>query len=123
MPTISIKITNMPQIQRAFAQSPRLMARGLDMAIKKTVLNISRDSRQNTPVDTGRLRASTYERFNFSQGEVGTNTEYDIFVHEGTRFQKARPYLREAVDENASLADRFFTEAVQSVLTTIGRQT
>lgn len=123
MPAISITIKNLPQIKAAFGSAPRLMARELNLAIRKTVLTIEADSKRNTPVRTGRLRASTYDRFSNLKGEVGTNTDYDRFVHEGTRFMKGRPYLRMAVQSNESNTDRFFTDAVNSVLVQIGKAT
>lgn len=123
MPDISIKITNLPQIKAAFGKSPQIMSRELNSAIKKTIFNISRDSRVNTPVDTGTLRRSTYERFASMYGEVGTNTPYDIFVHSGTRFMQARPYLQRAVDSNRVDTLNFFTQAVQRTLDQIGRMT
>lgn len=97
------------------------MMRELNVAIRQTVIGIGADSRRNTPVLTGRLRASTYERFSSLRGEVGTNTAYDLYVHEGTRYMRGRPYLREAVEANEDSVDRYFGRAVQRVLDTIGR--
>lgn len=121
---IEIKITNLPQLKRAFGLSPVLMGKNMSKAVQKTTFVISRQSRINTPVATGRLRASHYERFygsglNFS-GEVGTHTSYDRFVHEGTRFMKARPYLSDAISQEQTTVDKFFTEAVQDTLDQIG---
>lgn len=118
---IAIKITNLRQIKSAFNKSPVLMAKELDIAIKKTVLIIQGKSVRNTPVDTGRLRASTYSRFAPLRGEVGTNTNYDVFVHEGTRFMKGRPYLRDAVESTNVEAEHFFTSAVDNVLSALGK--
>lgn len=123
MPEIRVEIKNLAQIKAAFAQSPRVMARELNIAIQKAVLAIARQSRINTPVDTGRLRASTYERFSNLKGEVGTNTNYDIFVHEGTRFMRSRPYLRTAVQSNDTAIQGFFREAVQHTLDKIAKDT
>lgn len=123
MPEIAIRIKNLPQIKAAFAKSPLLMMRELNAAIQRSIFTIGRDSRQFTPVDTGRLRASTYERFSNLRGEVGTNTEYDVFVHEGTRFMRGRPYLRNAVNKNDQSIQRYFTDAVQRVLNQIGGMT
>lgn len=117
---ISIRITNLPQIRAAFSIAPKDMVKELNRAIQKSVIGIGTDSRRGTPVDTGRLRASTYERFSNLKGEVGTNTDYDIFVHEGTRYMRGRPYLRKAVDSNQAETERNFTVAVQNVLDKIG---
>lgn len=123
MAEIAIKIKNISEIKRAFAMAPTLMARELNTSIRRVVLQIGRESRMATPVDTGRLRASTYERFSNLKGEVGTNTDYDFFVHEGTRFMRGRPYLRKAVENNQTGTDQEFTSAVQRVLEQIGKRT
>lgn len=53
------------------------------------------------PVDTGRLRGSINWRIEVdSQGVVaiiGTNVEYAIYVHEGTRYMAGRPFLLEGL--------------------------
>lgn len=123
VPEIHVQIKNLAQIKDAFARSPAVMARELNIAIQKAVLLIGRQSRINTPVDTGRLRASTYERFSNLKGEVGTNTNYDLFVHEGTRFMRPRPYLRSAVETNDTGIQVFFREAVQHTLDKIAKDT
>lgn len=51
-------------------------------------------------IDTGRLRASI--SIGESPGKklglrVGTNVEYAMFVHEGTRYMEANPFLRNAL--------------------------
>lgn len=120
MPEISIKITNLPQIKSAFNKAPGLMTKELNTAIAKSIFTIKRGSMINTPVLTGRLRASTYTNLNNLRGEIGTNTNYDVFIHEGTKFMKARPYLRDAVEASNEDVNKFFSDAVQNVLDKIG---
>ena len=120
---ISIKITNLSEIKAAFGRAPGLMTKELNEAIAKTTLFIRAKSQINTPVDTGRLRASTYTLFGNLKGEVGTNTNYDIFVHNGTKFMKARPYLLDAVNDSNTQVDKFFLDAVDNVLSQIGKET
>jgi len=120
MPNINISIKNLPQIKAAFNKAPALMTRNLSIAVRKTVLNVSRQSMINTPVLTGRLRASTYTKFDILKGEVGTNTNYDVYIHDGTKYIAARPYLYDAVEEESHNTDLFFTEAVQETLNEIG---
>lgn len=118
---IAIRIKNLPEIKAAFDRSPSLMTRELNKAIQKSIFSIGRKSRINTPVLTGRLRASTLEKFDNLRGEVGTHTNYDVFVHEGTRYMKSRPYLRQAVMSSNKAVQEFFTNAVQNVLDEIGK--
>lgn len=117
---ISITITNLPQIRAAFRRAPALMTLKLNEAIKKTLVTIESKGRKNTPVDTGRLRSSWLSKFSNLQGETGTHTNYDIFVHNGTKYMQARPYLYNAVLATESSVDKFFGTAVQNVLDEIG---
>lgn len=123
MAEIAIKITNLPQIKAAFGKAPQLMARELNLAIKTSVFTIQRKSMINTPVDTGRLRASHRSRFNFLRGEVSTNTNYDYYVHWGTRYMDARPYMLSAVANSEMEVNQMFTKAVDNVLNKIGKMT
>lgn len=120
---VNITIKNIDQIRRAFGKAPTVMANNLNAAIHKSVLSISRQSRINTPVDTGRLRASTREVFSYLKGEVGTHTNYDMFVHQGTRYMRARPYLASAVQSEQGQVDNWMREAVQKTLDHIGKET
>lgn len=123
MADISITIKNLPQIKAAFNKAPGLMTRELNTAIKKSIFLIQGKSMVNTPVLTGRLRSSHRSKFENLKGQVSTNTNYDIFVHEGTRFMKARPFMREAVETSDTEVNRFFTQAVDKVLFDIGKAT
>lgn len=123
MPSMFLEITNLPQLRQAFSMAPVLMNRRLNETIEKSIYMVERDSKINTPVDTGTLRRSHYEIFRTLYGEVGTNTQYDIYVHEGTKNMRARPYLRDAMEKNLMQINRFFTDAVQSVLNSVGRMT
>lgn len=122
MPQISVKITNLAQIRAAFSKAPVKMTTALNKAIQQSIFTIERDSKINTPVDTGRLRASHRRMFSTLRGEIGTNTEYDMFVHYGTRYMKARPYLLQAAQTNDEKIQGFFTDAVQKVLDDIARE-
>lgn len=123
MAEITIQITNINQIRSAFRKAPRLMTANLNTAIRKSVIAIGRQSRINTPVLTGRLRSSHRESFANLRGEVGTTTNYDVFVHEGTRFMKGRPYLKKAVTQEEGTVNRYMKEAVDNTLKEIGKST
>lgn len=72
----------------------------LKTEINKFAALTERYGNQLTPVDTGRLRASFHfspANLTFLTAVVNTNTDYDVFVHEGTRFMRARPFLAQGV--------------------------
>lgn len=58
------------------------------------------ESKLRTPVDSGNLRKSITHKVEGTAVYVGTNVEYAPFVHEGTRYQDAQPFLQDAVDQN-----------------------
>jgi HK97 gp10 family phage protein len=146
---ISIEIKNLPEIKAAFKQSPAVMVKNLDTAIRKTIFKIESRAVKNAPVKTGRLRASVYTTFAPMQGEIGFNANYAEFVHDGTEphliFPKSRqalfwkgashpvksvmhpgtranPFLRKAVDDSSNDVDDYFAQAVQDALDTIAEE-
>lgn len=123
MASINVTIKNLPQIRAAFSKAPMLMTRELNTAIRRSIVAIQGVSMRNTPVDTGRLRASTQTLFGPLRGEVGTHVFYDIFVHDGTKYMKARPFLLNAVNTEDAFVQGEFTGAVTRVLDQIGGET
>lgn len=122
MPQINVTIKNLPQIRAAFSKAPIKMATELNTAIKKSIFTIERVSKINTPVLTGRLRASHESRFSNLRGELEPTANYAIWVHDGTRRMRARPFLLNAVQTVDEQVNDFFTKAVQNTLDDIGRQ-
>lgn len=59
---------------------------------------------QNHPqrIDTGRLRNSITHVVEGDAAYVGTDVEYAIYVHEGTRKMEANRFLTNAAQNNAS---------------------
>jgi len=122
MAQVKITIKNLPQIRSAFAKSPRVMTKNLRKAIQKALITVQRQSIINAPRRTGFLKASHQHRMlsNLS-GYVQPTADYAIFVHEGTRFMRARPFLRQAVAEKEQDIDKLFAGAVQDTLDEIAR--
>lgn len=54
------------------------------------------------PVDTGRLRGSIDYTVSEDTAYVGTNVEYAIYQEMGTRYMAAQPFLKPAIEGNAS---------------------
>lgn len=123
MSTVKITIKNMGAIQSAFRAAPRLMAGNLRKAIETALITVERQSIINAPRRTGFLKASHMHRMlsNFS-GYVQPEANYAMFVHDGTRFMRARPFLRQAVAEKQNEIDRLFAKAVQDTLDDIARR-
>lgn len=126
MAQVHIEIKNIAQIRAAFSQAPRLMGEAFKGALTKSALQVQRESMINTPVLTGRLRSSHTFRVSGSglnmQAEIKPTADYGMFVHEGTRFMKGRPFLKEGAEASLQEIDDYFTKATQDVFDKIGRQ-
>lgn len=88
--------------------------------VNRLAASVERYAKQLTPVDTGRLRAS----ISFSPATlwltsvVSTHTNYAIFVHEGTRYMRARPFMETGAmfaqkEADQGVADRLDKEFVK----------
>lgn len=121
MVNVKVKITNLREIKDAFNKAPKRMTKALNKAIQQSIFTIERQSKINTPVRTGFLRASHRSLFSNLRGEVGPTASYAMFVHEGTRYMRSRPFLLEAVQSTDSQIQGFFEAAVQDTLDSIAR--
>lgn len=126
MAQVHIEIKNIAEIRRAFDKAPRLMGDAFKGALQKSALQVQRESMIRTPVLTGRLRSS-HENFLSGAGlqmsaTVEPTANYGVFVHEGTRFMKGRPFLLEGAEASLNEIDDYFTKAVQDVFDRIGRE-
>jgi phage gpG-like protein len=91
---ITIKIKMNPSAQELKTKFGSIDFEGfLNRKITELAYRIERESKQVTPVDTGRLRASIYTEIGNLKAKVQPDVFYDIFVHEGTRYMRARPFM------------------------------
>lgn len=70
----------------------KMLAKELQQALTRTLLDIEATAKERCPVDTGRLRASiTPDVVSATEGYVGTNVAYAAAVEYGTRPHEIRP--------------------------------
>ncbi len=65
----------------------------LNRKIKELSFLVERESKKVTPVDTGRLRGSIGVNLKSFSATIRPHTNYATYVHEGTRYMKARPFM------------------------------
>lgn len=73
----------------------------LRKVIAEAMVMVERQSKENCPVDTGRLRGSITGQFTGElQAVVGTGPQapYGEYVHEGTGRMSGRPFMRQAAE-------------------------
>jgi hypothetical protein len=100
---------------------PDKWEKAMDRALPTIGLFVQGEAMLRVPVRTGRLRGSLTYATSRAQNNarnpakptdavkrpsdketvhIGTNVDYGPYVEYGTRFSKAQPYLRPAVDDN-----------------------
>jgi HK97 gp10 family phage protein len=85
-------------------------------AISKSALTIEGQSKTNSPVDTGRMRSSIFSDIHPLTASIMPNVSYAVFVHFGTRYMKARPFMYDALDQKkGEITDIFEREIEKAV--------
>lgn len=78
---------------------------GMVRWVAETAIDVERYSKEVTPVDTGNLRRSIHISFvSTLEAHIGTDVEYAGFVHDGTRYVAARPFMLWGVQAAESAA-------------------
>ena len=72
---------------------------------EKSMTSIVALAIKDAPVDTGRLRADIGHKFNKREleGIIYNDVEYSVYVHEGTRYMPARPYILNAIKDKGEI--------------------
>lgn len=97
---------NMTGLDMTFDKLDELQAELLD-SIYQATQNASQEvleqASRNCPVITGNLRRSIKTEVqkldNGAEGRVYSECEYAGYVHEGTRGRRAKPFMRNALDQ------------------------
>lgn len=96
---MSVSVTINEETLRVFLAGP---GGQVSRYMLRKAIRVQGAAKRNCPVDTGRLRSSISVSQEFTDHgavtTVGTDVEYAIFVHEGTRYIAGRPFLRDALE-------------------------
>lgn len=118
--TISVQIENIDKIREAFARSPEIVGPFLRDASMKSGFLLEGASKKLSPVDTGRMRSSIATSLGILnkgiQSIVSTNVFYAIFVHDGTKRMRGRPFMRQAVDQNVGGIQAIYTDEITKAM-------
>lgn len=86
---LQVRIYGLEELERAMRKAPELVHREMHRAMTKSTMVVEEKTKRETPVDTGRLRASWNSRVEgFGtdiRGVVGTKVFYAPYVEYGTR--------------------------------------
>lgn len=115
---IKVKVKNLKQLKRAFRKAPSVSVKEVNDAIKKSIFTIEGRSKEVTPVDTGRLRASISKgkQFKSLYGSIGPRTDYAIYVH------RDRPFMKWGLEASENPIERYFQKAGDNIVKFIARK-
>jgi hypothetical protein len=112
--SITVKIKGVSELQKAFAQSPRVFAPIFNRGIQRAVMVLLGTSRERTPIDTGFLRGAGYETsFEALIGRLSNEAPYASFVHDGTVNMQARPFMDWGVEAGTDQVNEIFERCVE----------
>ena len=101
--TITFDVQGFEELARR-ARRPDIMHRPVRKAMSRSALFVQREGAKIVPVDTGRLKGSISTEIDPSPlpewAKIGPNLEkgaYGKYVEFGTKYQKAQPYMRPAL--------------------------
>ena len=117
---IEIKV-NAKKVARAFKEAPQQLGKNLGKALKKSAFTVQRKSKIISPVDSGLMRKRITPEIKPLSAVIIPRVHYAVYVHEGTRFMAARPFMARGAKASERLIQEFFTESVDDTLKSIER--
>lgn len=90
-------------------------------SVKKTIIFLEGQSKRETPVDTWFLRNSYKTQFG-SWGKTGqliNFRKYWVYVHEGTKYIKANPFITRAVEKSERQINIIWSTEINKMLQTL----
>ena len=91
---VAIEIKGLDSLVKNFATASPVIRKELNQAINFAGVRIQREAKIEAPVRTGNLRSQIrFKNLANGQGVVGSYAQYSIYVHEGTRHQRANPFM------------------------------
>ncbi|HYG68512.1 MAG TPA: HK97-gp10 family putative phage morphogenesis protein [Anaeromyxobacteraceae bacterium] len=106
---LSLEIHGVSRLQSLAARFSSRIAERVGQETLESAQRIERTAKSLAPVDTGRLRASIEAvREGRTSAVLRVGAPYGAFVEYGTRWNRAQPFLRPAVEiERAGMTARF----------------
>jgi len=110
---VALKITGLDRIREGLATAPHELQVVANRVVDEEMSRVTERAREIVPVRTGYLRSTIYsKRTGFLGWEVGASAFYAGFIEFGTRYMRARPYLRPAVEEKVPLVREALKDAL-----------
>jgi len=130
---VVVKLINKRSLLKSWAIAPEKMVNGLDGAVKATSVFITGLTKINIttgegmwkpPIKTGQMRLGVQpQKLGRLKAMVSTSrrTPYAVFVHDGTKKMRARPFFEITAKRGALKIQKFFGSYMDKVIKDIFR--
>jgi len=118
----NIEIKGLKKFQRALSDYPKIAKGYFAEAIRLATLKVEGKTKKRTPVDTGMLRDTMAHVYSDVEGKVFPLQNYAVYVHEGTRYMRARPYLQWGLRDSEREIQGYFERALEQTLDEVERR-
>jgi HK97 gp10 family phage protein len=112
----AIEIKGLEKMASLYDKAPQIVEPELRKALQKAVIILQGAAREFTPVDTGRLRQGHGVRIGAFEAAVFNPVNYGLYVHEGTKRMKARPFYKNAIERESGNINGIFEQHVNNIL-------
>lgn len=119
---MEVKLTIDAEKYRKFLKDkPDDLTKALSRAIEQGALLVEREAKKHVAGGyfkhpTGRLMNSITSNIHPLKGEIGPTVNYAVFVHDGTRYIRARPFMKETADEMGDSIEKMLAQVVDGML-------
>ena len=118
-----LTLANFKKADKNVSRWPRSLARALGDSIKEAAYIVESEAKQKLTAGptrailTGRLREDTKVRTIMPlKAEIGPLVHYAVYVHEGTKGMKPRPFLKVALKSAAPRIAKTFQKNIKTKL-------
>ncbi len=113
---INVALPGIETLFKNFGAKPEKLKAAMSRIIAGAALIIEGGAKKRTPVLTGRLRASITSDIKTDHAIVSPHTNYALFVHEGTKRMKPRPFMKWGVQDTTKNLRSFVLKEVRQAL-------
>lgn len=122
-----VKVAKLGLLAGAAKSAGTFNAKHIADAIRKSAFVVEAESKKAITIGktrailTGRLRSSISKmNIKATRAEVAPTVKYAIYVHEGTRFMRDRPFMAVGLSQSIPKIKKIFGNAIQLTLNSLG---
>jgi len=113
----NIVITGLDELIKNFGRANAIVNSNIQEAIRRSVIILQYDLQRGgyVPVKTGTMKSSIRPTITPLRATIQPNVDYAIYVHEGTKFMKGRPFFEWAVERKQDDVQKEFEISISKI--------